>query len=141
MCIVRLLLCAGVTFTVDPVNGNPFKLLINATYGLGEAVVAGTHPVDTIECVRLRNAYDYQDQKATSASESEHVDELSSALEVEIGQVITASKQQVLTVKGNDSGIQEEAITDERKRNDCCLSKEQIIRLAKVALLVSLPRS
>ena len=37
---------------MDPVNGNPFKLVITATYGLCEAVVAGSHAVDTIDFVR-----------------------------------------------------------------------------------------
>src|SRR5216683_4076244 len=33
--------CSGVAFTVDPVNGDPSKIVIEATWGLGEALVAG----------------------------------------------------------------------------------------------------
>src|SRR5213594_3147030 len=33
--------CLVVTFTVDPVNGDPSKNVIEATWGLGEALVAG----------------------------------------------------------------------------------------------------
>lgn len=33
--------CSGVIFTLDPVNGDPSKIVIEATWGLGEALVAG----------------------------------------------------------------------------------------------------
>jgi len=33
--------CSGVVFTLDPVNGDPSKIVIEATWGLGEALVAG----------------------------------------------------------------------------------------------------
>ena len=34
-------ICSGVIFTLDPVNGDPSKIVIEATWGLGEALVAG----------------------------------------------------------------------------------------------------
>ncbi len=33
--------CSGVVFTLDPVNGDPSKIVIEATWGLGESLVAG----------------------------------------------------------------------------------------------------
>ncbi len=38
---------AGVAFGVDPVTGDPSRLVINASWGLGESVVAGTVIPDT----------------------------------------------------------------------------------------------
>ncbi len=38
---------AGVSFTADPVNGDTTKLLINATWGLGEGIAAGQVDADT----------------------------------------------------------------------------------------------
>ena len=39
---------AGVLFTVNPVTGNPAEMVINATWGLGEALVSGHVTPDTI---------------------------------------------------------------------------------------------
>ena len=39
---------AGVLFTVNPVTGNPAEMMINATWGLGEALVSGHVTPDTI---------------------------------------------------------------------------------------------
>ncbi|XP_014666024.1 PREDICTED: putative phosphoenolpyruvate synthase [Priapulus caudatus] len=39
---------AGVLFTRDPVSGNPGVMTINASYGIGEAVVSGATEPDTI---------------------------------------------------------------------------------------------
>src|SRR2546428_13882076 len=33
--------CSGVAFTVDPVNGAPSKIIIESSWGRGEALVAG----------------------------------------------------------------------------------------------------
>src|SRR2546425_9027187 len=33
--------CSGVAFTLDPINGDPSKIVIESTWGLGEALVAG----------------------------------------------------------------------------------------------------
>lgn len=40
-------LVSGVMFTVNPLNGNPDQLVINAAYGLGEAIVSGAVSPDT----------------------------------------------------------------------------------------------
>jgi pyruvate,water dikinase len=37
---------AGVSFSVDPVKGDPSRIVIEATWGLGEGVVKGTESVD-----------------------------------------------------------------------------------------------
>ncbi len=39
---------AGVLFTVNPVTGNPTEMMINATWGLGEALVSGHVTPDTL---------------------------------------------------------------------------------------------
>jgi pyruvate,water dikinase len=39
---------AGIMFTANPINGNRDELVINAAWGLGEAVVSGAVPPDTI---------------------------------------------------------------------------------------------
>ncbi|BCU78835.1 PEP/pyruvate-binding domain-containing protein [Luteolibacter sp. LG18] len=46
--IQRLIPCdtAGVAFSLDPVTGDPKRILIDANHGLGESVVGGETPVD-----------------------------------------------------------------------------------------------
>ena len=39
---------AGVLFTVNPVSGDPLEMVINATWGLGEALVSGHVTPDSI---------------------------------------------------------------------------------------------
>lgn len=39
---------AGVLFTVNPVTGNPDEVVINAAWGLGEALVSGRVNPDTV---------------------------------------------------------------------------------------------
>jgi pyruvate,water dikinase len=49
--VVQLLVpaeAAGILFTANPINGNREELLINASWGLGEAVVGGVVSPDTI---------------------------------------------------------------------------------------------
>ncbi len=41
---------AGVLFTVDPINNNRDEMQLNASYGLGEAVVSGKVTADTFIC-------------------------------------------------------------------------------------------
>ena len=38
---------SGIIFTINPVNGDPSKISIDASYGLGEAVVSGLVTPDT----------------------------------------------------------------------------------------------
>lgn len=38
--------CAGIGFTIDPVTGDPSKIIIEANWGLGESVVSGAAAVD-----------------------------------------------------------------------------------------------
>lgn len=49
--VVQLLVpaeAAGILFTANPVNGNPEQVVINAAWGLGEAVVGGIVTPDTL---------------------------------------------------------------------------------------------
>ena len=49
--VVQLLVpaeAAGILFTANPVNGNPEQVVINAAWGLGEAVVGGMVTPDTL---------------------------------------------------------------------------------------------
>lgn len=49
--VVQLLVeadAAGILFTVNPINGNRDQMLINASWGLGEAVVSGSVSPDSI---------------------------------------------------------------------------------------------
>lgn len=43
---------SGVLFTRNPTTGNPSEILINASYGLGEAVVSGAVSPDELVCAR-----------------------------------------------------------------------------------------
>lgn len=43
---------AGVLFTQNPANGNKEEMLINASYGLGEAVVSGAVSPDELVCLK-----------------------------------------------------------------------------------------
>ncbi len=46
---------AGVLFTVDPINNNRDEMQLNASYGLGEAVVSGKVTADTFICDKNGN--------------------------------------------------------------------------------------
>lgn len=43
---------AGVLFTVNPVDGNPARMIITANFGLGESVVSARAEPDTVELQR-----------------------------------------------------------------------------------------
>jgi rifampicin phosphotransferase len=45
---------AGILFTADPVSGNRKVLSIDASFGLGEALVSGLVNADQIKCVTAR---------------------------------------------------------------------------------------
>ncbi len=40
---------SGVIFTADPLTGNPWRFILNATFGLAEKLVAGSAPADRFE--------------------------------------------------------------------------------------------
>ncbi|UCG36024.1 MAG: phosphoenolpyruvate synthase [Candidatus Bathyarchaeota archaeon] len=46
---------AGVMFTIDPVTGNKSKIIIEGTWGLGEAVVSGAETPDHFEISKERS--------------------------------------------------------------------------------------
>ena len=49
---------AGILFTVDPMTGSRDRVLINASWGLGEAVVGGQVTPDTFRVARVDGAVD-----------------------------------------------------------------------------------
>ncbi len=65
---------SGVIFTADPVTGNPWRFVLNATFGLGSRLVDGSAPADRFvlawdtneilekRIVRKPNALFFQDQ-------------------------------------------------------------------------------
>ncbi|MEJ2701479.1 MAG: PEP/pyruvate-binding domain-containing protein [Sedimentisphaerales bacterium] len=105
--IVQTLIAAyasGVIFTVDPMTGSRNHLVIEACFGLGQALVSGQVTPD-------RFVVDKKNLKLVSHAVSE--------------------KKIECTLDQNGT-VQEKTISDERA-SVCCLSKKQIKRLAKTA--------
>ncbi len=97
--------CSGVTFTVDPVNGDPSKIVIEATWGLGEALVAGHVNPDRfiIDKGTLQIVHKDIVQKTV-----EHV-------------------------PNKESGLTMQREVPIERRNVPCLSDEEVVELAKLA--------
>jgi phosphoenolpyruvate synthase/pyruvate phosphate dikinase len=92
---------AGIMFTANPINGKRNEVVINAAWGLGEAIVGGAVTPDTITVSKLK------------------------------GKVIrreTADKQ-LMTVR-MDQGTQEQAVPDSLKKK-AVLSDSQAVKLAR----------
>ncbi len=98
---------AGVLFTANPVSGARDEMLINASYGLGEAIVSGETTPDTFVVDRRTLA---------------------------IRQATTGAKQK-MTVSGQDSGIALVDVPDEQ-RTRLCLDQTQVRDLTDLALQV-----
>jgi pyruvate,water dikinase len=94
---------AGILFTANPINGRRDEVVINAAWGLGEAIVGGLVSPDTIVA-----------DKATGR----------------IKQVEVAEKT-VITVL-TESGTREEQLTDERRKSQV-LKEPQVIALVEIA--------
>src|SRR5437867_809722 len=97
--------CSGVVFTVDPVNGDPSKIVIEATWGLGEALVAGHVSPDR-----------YILDKGT--------------LQIVHKDIVPKTMEHV---PNRETGltIQREVSAD--RRNVACLSDDETVELAKLA--------
>ncbi|MHA1238655.1 MAG: phosphoenolpyruvate synthase [Candidatus Odinarchaeia archaeon] len=95
----------GVMFTIHPVTGDPSKILIDANYGLGEAVVSGTVTPDTFVV-----------DKNTLKIVEKHIGRKSTK------EIVDKKTGKIITVK-----IPEEA---QKKQ---CITDEQVIELAKIA--------
>lgn len=97
---------AGVTFTVDPNTGDSSKIVLEANWGLGEGVVSGESNTDVF----------LEDKRSFEI------------IEEKIGM---KSKQMV---SKEDGAMWEEVPLD--KRTISCLSKEEIIEISKIALVL-----
>ncbi|MEU8889066.1 PEP/pyruvate-binding domain-containing protein [Streptomyces sp. NPDC048442] len=93
---------AGVLFTVDPTTGRTDRLLINAAWGLGEAVVSGLVTPDTVL-----------------------VDRESGAVVEE-----TIADKTVMTVRTGQGGTHEAPVPEDRRRT-AVLSAAEAARLAR----------
>ncbi|GFT61039.1 putative phosphoenolpyruvate synthase [Nephila pilipes] len=99
---------SGVLFTLDPVTNNPSVITITANYGLGETVVSGAVEPDTI----LLRRKDSEKLKLDS--------------------VVVGAKHQRIVMQ--DSGGTATEDLDENLRSESCLSKENALRLGKLAI-------
>lgn len=99
---------AGVIFTVDPVTGNPANVTITANYGLGESVVSASSDPDTVVVHRT-----WRDDLSVAAT--------------------TRGEKKTKCVV-NEIGGTTEVPVEERDREQVCLSNENALRLAEIAL-------
>lgn len=106
---------AGVLFTCDPTNGDAGRLTITANYGLGESVVSGQTDPDSIS-VRV------EEEEAASQPK----------LSIEGTQI--GAKKVILSGSGDSNGVREVGAEAQFDRSKCCLSQEEIMRLARCGL-------
>ncbi len=103
---------SGVMFTANPVNSNTDEMMINASWGLGEAVVSGTVTPD-----------EYLVNKKSKKIEEKHI-----------------AEKNIMVVKRKDGvGTEEIKIADylgQDKVNDQCLSDEEIMVLANYGIKI-----
>src|SRR5713101_7902840 len=96
---------SGVIFTLDPVNGDPSKIVIEATWGLGEALVAGHVRPDRFIV-----------DKGT--------------LQIVHKDIV---QKTVEHVPNKESGLTMQREVPIERRNVPCLSDEEVVELAKLA--------
>ncbi|HEY3278569.1 MAG TPA: PEP/pyruvate-binding domain-containing protein [Syntrophorhabdaceae bacterium] len=99
---------SGIIFTINPINGDMSKISIDASYGLGEAVVSGLVTPDT-----------YLVDKVT----------------FELIKLVVGSKEIQCVYREGSSDIVETSV-DEEKRVTRCLSPEEVKELARVGKLI-----
>ena len=99
---------SGVIFTLNPLNGDLSKISIDASYGLGEAVVSGLVTPDT-----------YLIDKVT----------------FEIVKKVKGSKEVECVYREGGSDIIEKEV-DEERRNKFCLTPEEIKYLCEVSVKI-----
>ncbi|MGD0229433.1 MAG: PEP/pyruvate-binding domain-containing protein [Syntrophorhabdales bacterium] len=95
---------SGIIFTINPVNGDPSKISIDASYGLGEAVVSGIVTPDT-----------YLIDKIT----------------MEPIKTTVGSKEIQCVYRENGSDIVQAQVPEE-KRCVSCLSRQEMLELARI---------
>ncbi|MBO0888029.1 phosphoenolpyruvate synthase [Candidatus Bathyarchaeota archaeon] len=96
---------SGVIFTLDPVNGDPSKIIIESTWGLGEALVAGVVRPDRF----------IVDKGTLQIVHKEIVPKM------------------VEHVPNHESGLTIERETSPERRNAASLSDDQVGELARIA--------
>ena len=101
---------AGVLFTSDPVTGNESIMVINASYGLGEAVVSGQVNADTVIAKRDQN------DKVTVVKEQ------------------TGDKR-IQVVADSESGVKTEIVSD-NKRSEICLTAEEVETICEIGIAI-----
>ena len=94
---------AGVLFTVDPVSGSGERWIVEASWGLGEAVVGGLITPDRYVIARTGEL-----------------------LERQLG------RKDVAMVADENGGTRESAIDDLARIQGACLDKEALVRLAEL---------
>ncbi|MCX5811518.1 MAG: hypothetical protein NT178_03115 [Proteobacteria bacterium] len=99
---------SGIIFTLNPINGDMSKISIDASYGLGEAVVSGLVTPDT-----------YLIDKIT-------LDPI---------KIIKGSKEIQCVYRENASDIVQTDVPEEKRRVNC-LSMEEVRELARVSKLI-----
>jgi rifampicin phosphotransferase len=97
---------AGILFTANPLNGRRSELVINAAWGLGEAIVSGAVTPDTIVFDKVKGRVTRRE---------------------------TAEKS-VMTVR-TPQGVEEQPVPSE-KRKKAVLNKAQVIELADLAVKI-----
>jgi pyruvate,water dikinase len=99
---------SGIIFTINPINGDPSKISIDASYGLGEAVVSGLVTPDT-----------YLVDKVT----------------FEVIKTAIGSKATQCVYRNNASDIVQKDVPED-KRKVPCLSVDEIKEIARVGKLI-----
>lgn len=101
---------SGVLFTNDPVTGNPNRMVLDASFGLGEAVVSGKANPDTIIIQR-------------------QFDNTLKVISKRLG-------EKSVEIRMSDSGGVKEIETDLGSTSLCCLDDDQIIQLCHLGVKV-----
>ena len=101
---------SGVIFTADPSTGNESVMVINATYGLGEAVVSGEVTPDTITVKRC-DKNDFQVVKVQSGSKE---------------------KKRIID---NTYGVKTEMLSEDERR-ELCMKEDSIYRVCEVSTVL-----
>jgi pyruvate, water dikinase len=99
---------SGIIFTINPINGDMSKISIDASYGLGEAVVSGLVTPDT-----------YLVDKIT----------------LDLIKTIKGSKEIQCVYRENASDIVQTEVPEEKRRVNC-MTMEEIKELARVGKLI-----
>ncbi|MCM1047092.1 MAG: PEP-utilizing enzyme [Clostridiales bacterium] len=116
---------AGVLFTVNPVNNNHDEMQLNASYGLGEAVVSGKVTADTFICGKDGSIK----SSVVGSKEIEIIYAQNDAKEETIVSENVANETSTVL----QSGTKEVPVAPE-KRNVLCLSEEEVKALCKAAV-------